>query len=412
MRGSRSTVIVCLLLSFASGSSVNSLATSLLAIQRGFSANDEILGRVQFLFFLGGGLIVVAGGWLTEHLGEKLAALTALACLAVGAMMVGWAPSLDWVLVSAALLGFGCIWASVSYSVIVARYYPAKRQSMFSLISLSETTAAILQPIAFSAWFARVERGAAHSWLAVFFGLAAVPVLGFVIIFLIWKTTPVSPANGIAAVKSTGVRDKLPVRRVIFSSAMWLIGLCVLMHGIFQIGYVSWIGPYDASRIAITPARAAVFISVNNAGIFPGRALLGWLSARVAIPDLVLLGTASGMATFMIILGFLTKNYHMALALCFLEGFFVAGDSPAMSSFVGGRFLEQAGLAYALYAGFGQVGGATGGYIVGLLGHFWENIQRAIWVVPVVSSLLSLLAFSWQVIDSRWRYSRRVDCED
>jgi MFS family permease len=393
MRSSKSVVVVCLLLSFASGASVNSLATSLLAIQRAFSVNNEALGRITLLFFLGGGLVVVAGGWLTEHFGEKRAALTALACLALGSIMVAWAPSPEWVFISAPVLGFGCIWASVSYSVIVARHYPSKRQSMFSIISLSETTAAIVQPMAFSAWFSRVEHGVAYSWLAVFFGLAAVPVIGLVVISMIWRTGMEAPVEG--AAKRTEEPSRVSARSVIFSGAMLLVGLSFLMHGIYQIGYVSWIGPYEASRIGITPAQAAIFISANNLGFFPARAFLGWLCARVAIPDLVLLGVSTGMGTLMIVLILLTKNYHMALALCFLEGFFVAGDNPAISSFVGGRFLQRAGLAYAVSAGFGQVGSATGGYIVGFLGNYWRNIQQAAWIIPVFSFLLSSLAFTW-----------------
>jgi MFS family permease len=406
MRGSRSAIIICLLLSFASGASVNSLATSLLAIKQGFTTDNEALGRVQLLFFIGGGLIVLVGGWLTDFLGEKRAALTALASLAVGAMMVGGAPSLKWVFVSAALLGLGSTWTCVSYSVIVARYYPTKRQSMFSMISLSETTAAILQPIAFSAWFARVERGVAHSWLAVFYGLAVVPILGFMIISLIWRTTSLAPPQTIAMESLAKTPKKVSGRHVIFSGAMWLIGVCVLLHGIYQIGYVSWIGPYDASRIGISPAKAAIFISMNNIGFFPGRALLGWLCLRVAIPDLALLGMASGMATLMILLGLVTRNYELALTFCFLEGFFAAGDFPAMSSFVGGHFLEQAGSAYAVFTGFGQIGSAAGGYIVGLLARFWDNIQQAVWVIPVASLLLSLLALAWHVIGRR--YSREL----
>ena len=399
MRNSKSAVIVCLLLSFASGASVNALATSLLAIQRGLSTSNEALGRILLLFFTGGALVVVAGGWLTEHFGEKRAALTALACLAIGSIMVGWAPSLDWVFISAPILGFGCIWASVSYSVIVARHYPGKRQSMFSIISLSETTSAILQPLAFGAWFSRVEHGLSHSWLAPFFGLAAVPVIGFVVISLVWRTGVEAPVE--AGAKETEGTSKISARSVIFSGAMFLVGTLILLHGVYQIGYVSWIGPYEASRIGITPAQAAAFISANNIGFFPARALLGWLCARVAIPDLVLLGVASGMGTLMIVLILLTKNYQLALALCFLEGAFAAGDSPAISSFVGGRFLQRAGLAYAVSAGFGQVGAATGGYIVGFLGQHWSNIQHAAWIIPVFSFFLCFLAFTWYFFDKR-----------
>jgi MFS family permease len=302
---------------------------------------------------------------------------------------------------SAALLGFGCIWATVSYSVILARHYPAKRQSMFSIISLSETTAAILQPIAFGVWFTRVESGIAHSLLAVFLGLAAIPALGMLMVFLTWKTAPLVSLNQRIAATPAESRSLTSPHRVLFSGAIWLIGVCVLMHGIYQIGYVSWIGPYDAGKLGITTAKAAMLLSVNNIGFWGGRALLGWLCARVKIPDLILLGAASGLGSLAIAFGLMTSDYRLALALCFLEGFFVAGDSPAMSSFVGGRFINNAGLAYALYGGFGQVGGAVGGYLIGILARLWNSVQRAIWTVPSISVVLSLLAFTWQLLDER-----------
>jgi len=394
-------MLVCHLLSFASGASINALATSLLAIQRAFSANNETLGRVQLLFFLGGSLLVVAGGWFTERLGEKFAAVTAMACLAMGAAVVGWAPSLPWVFGSALLLGFGCTWASVSYSVIVARHYPTRQQSMFSLVSLSQTAAAIVQPIAFGAWFARVERGSAHAWLAVFYGLASISVLGLLIIALAWKTGSHLPTHEATTEEAKATVSHGFLRQVIVSSAMWLIGLCVLMHGIFQIGYTSWIGPYHASRISITPAEAALFVSVNNVGFFAGRSLLGWLCVRVRIPDLVLLGSASGLGSLMIFLGLLARDYKLALALCLLEGFFVAGNSPAMSAFVGSHFAKQASVAFAIYTGVGQAGAAAGGYLVGFLARFWNNIQQPIWLVPITSIILSLLAFTWNAMIKR-----------
>jgi MFS family permease len=182
---------------------------------------------------------------------------------------------------------------------------------------------------------------------------------------------------------------------------MWLIGLCVLMHGIFQIGYSSWIGPYDAARMGITPAKAALFISVNNVVFFAGRALLGWLCVSISIADLVLLGIASGLGSLTIFFGLLVRDYHLALALCFLEGFFVAGDSPAMSSFVGGRFPQQVSVAFAIYTGIGQAGAAAGGYMVGFLARLWNNIQQPIWIVPITSLLLSLLAFTWHGVIKR-----------
>lgn len=150
MPNSKVTLFVCLLLSFAVGATINSLASSLLAFQKTFWASNEVLGRIQLLFFTGGGMIVVAGVWITDRLGEKRSAIAALSCLCAGSLMVANAGSLTWVLASALLFGFGCIWTQVAYSVIISRQYANRRQSMFSIVSLSETVSAILQPIAFS----------------------------------------------------------------------------------------------------------------------------------------------------------------------------------------------------------------------------------------------------------------------
>jgi MFS family permease len=397
MSNSKITLFICLLLSFAVGASINSLGSSNLAFQRAFGASNEVLGRIQMLFFIGGGAIVVAGGWLTERLGEKKAAGLALTCLTLGSLAVASATSLRQVFVSALLVGLGSIWASVSYSVIVAKRYADRRQSMFSIITLSETTSAILQPLAFSAWFAHVESSAGASWVAVFYGLAMLMLVELLVLSLAWKPAPEARGERL----EIDAKESTPARQVIFSGALWLIGVCVLLHGLFQIGFVFWIGPYYAARLGITPAQAAVFVSVSSAGFFPGRALLGWLSARFKIPNLVLLGIASGTGTVMICLAVLSGSYLLALVFTFLEGLFVAGDAPAMLSFVGERFVSRPALAYALYAGFGQVGAAGGGYVVGALGDWIGHIQQAFWVVPIVSGSLCLLAFAWHTLERR-----------
>lgn len=230
-----------------------------------------------------------------------------------------------------------------------------------------------------------------EGWLFAFLGLAAIPFLALAVVSATWK-----PTRTAVEVRPPNVeKAQVFARSILLSGGMWLIGLCVLMHGLFQIGFTTWIGPYHAARMGITPAEAALFISFNNAGFFPARALLGWICARVKIPDLILLAVASGAGTLMILAVLLTGNYWLALALSFVQGFFVSGDSPAMSSFVGGQFASHAALVYAIYGGFGQVGAAAGGYAIGFLGDFSGNIQQAIWVIPVVSSSLCLVATTW-----------------
>jgi MFS family permease len=397
MPNAKVTLLVCLSLSFAVGATINSLASSLLVFQKAFGASNEVLGRIQLLFFAGGGMIVVAGGWITERLGEKKAAIAALCCLCAGSLLVASARSLTWVLASAILFGFGCIWSQVAYSVIISRQYPNRRQSMFSIVSLSETVSAILQPIAFSYWFSHVQSTSGEGWLSAFLGLAAIPFLALAVVSAMWN--PGETAVDVKRVDKE--KPRAMARSILFSGAMWLIGLCVLMHGLFQIGFTTWIGPYHAAHMGITPSEAALFISFNNAGFFPGRALLGWICARVKIPDLILLAFASGAGTLVILIILLIGNYWLALALSFVEGFFVAGDSPAMSSFVGGRFATRTALAYAIYGGFGQVGAAAGGYAIGFLGDFLGNLQRAIWIIPVVSGLLCLVATTWHFATRR-----------
>jgi len=393
----RITFIVCLLLSFAVGVTINSLATSLLAFQKVFGVSNEILGRIQFLFYIGGGFIVLAGGWLTNRLGEKRAGMIVLGCLSLSSLMVARAPSFSWILASSLLFGFGCNGAYVVYSVIVARQYADRRQSMFSIVSLSETTAAILQPIAFSAWFSHVESRSGGSWLlAPYTGVAAIPLVALLLLSFLWKPSPAAEAASEVKERREG-----SAREVLLSSGIWFIGFCCFLHGAFQIGFVTWVGPYFAARTGITPAQAALFISVNAGGFVVARALLGWLCTRIKIPDLVLLGLASGMGTIIICLVFLTRSYALALVLTFIQGFFVAGNAPAMSSFVGGRFIRQVALAYALYTGLGQVGSAGGGYIVGFLGDWLGSIQRAAWLIPIASGSLALLAFGWHYLEKR-----------
>jgi fucose permease len=184
------------------------------------------------------------------------------------------------------------------------------------------------------------------------------------------------------------------MRQILSNSTIYLIGLAFFLHGLAQVGMVSWIGQLYQLRFKIDAAQAAYFISINSAGFFVGRSLLSWITARWKIPELVILSISAGGGTLAFIASIVAKTYFSGLFMFAIAGMFISGDGPSISSYTGARFVGRSAMAFALMGGFGNIGAAAGPYLTGFLGN-QLGLEQAIWFMPVFSFVLALLALIW-----------------
>jgi fucose permease len=159
---------------------------------------------------------------------------------------------------------------------------------------------------------------------------------------------------------------------------------------------VAWVGQLYQSKHNINVGQAAFFISANSAGFFVGRSFLSWVTARWKIADFVLLAICAGGGTLAFAATLCSGSYFWGLFAFSVAGLFISGDSPTINSYTGLRFPGDTPTAFALLGGIGNIGAGTGPYVVGILGDRL-GLETGIWLMPVCSLALAILAFGWSL---------------
>jgi fucose permease len=177
---------------------------------------------------------------------------------------------------------------------------------------------------------------------------------------------------------------------------MWIIGFCYVLHGLAEIGAISWSGKLYHERLGIPEARMGLFISANVVSFALGRFLLTFLAGRFR--DRILLGLCGAGGTLFFLVVLLADNYYIGLVAMAGSGVFMSGNHPAMSSYLATRFSARLSHAFAVYQGFGAIGSASNARLIGAAGDRL-GLETAVWMIPAASGLLALTAFGWVLLD-------------
>jgi MFS family permease len=358
--------------------------------QREFGANLEMQGATQQYMFLSGLVLVFAGGPLTRRLGWKWASVSGVAVIAVGLAIVGLSPGFPALLAGCVVYGFGIAWMYLIYGVLVSRCLPGQRQQGFLINNMILSLVGGAGPALLGLW---ISLGL--GWRAAF--LVAAGLNGVCAgLLLAWRRTGIGadPASDIDA-SSTSSRRGIPV---LFTLAMWVVGIAYVLHGAAEIGIISWAGKLYNQRLGISEERMALFISVNVFSFAVGRFLLTFVAGRFR--DLTLLAMCAAGGTLFFSLTLTCRNYYVGLLFMSCAGMCMSGNAPAMNSYLSERFAGNLELAFAVFQGFGAVGSALAPRLIGFGGDRF-GLETAIWLVPLSSGALALLAFFWRVLDTR-----------
>jgi fucose permease len=378
-----------LALVFVFGASFNFLPVTFPVFEQVFGATLEQLGRIQVLFYVSWLLLSMGGGWLIGQVGLKRAAIATLACLMLALVMIGSAERFSVVLLGAFWLGLSMAANVVICSSIITGHFGEKRQSVFLLSGILDSTGAIVGPAALGWWIGHALRVAAN-WRVGYFVDA-----GLIAAMIIWALM----------MRATTLLDRAavpPNRKVVLSTMgdilrkppIYGIGLLGFLHGMTQSGAISFLGQLYQKKLHIDAAQAAYLISVNSAGFFVGRSLLSWITGRWKVPELTILTLGGSAAALAFVAAILSTNYLFGLAVFCLAGAFSSGNGPSINSYLGVRFASQTTIAFALFVGLNCLGAAGGAYLTGFISTR-VGVERGIWVVPVCSLALGAFSLLW-----------------
>jgi fucose permease len=362
------------------------------SLEKDLHSNLEQQGSTQQFMFTAGVLLAVIGGSLTESLGLRWAPTAALAACAAGLMLSGFCKSLTVLQVGCFVYGFGALWMYLIYGVFISRYFFDERQKAFLINNVVLAAIAGSGPALLGLWIAE-----GFAWRAAFIALSTANVLFAVLYAWLYRDTPTGHSGRPEERTDSLKRDRNPI----FTGAMWLIGTAYILHGIAEIGGISWAGKLYYQRSGITINQMALLMSAHILSFAAGRFLLTFIAGLLR--DKVMLGLCTAGATLFYVLLFLARSYYMGLACMALSGLFMSGNYPAMNSLLSRRFRHRTAHAFAWYVGFGAVGSACSAPLIGVLGDRF-GLARSVWLIPASSAAIAILAVAWDRLDTKRRF--------
>lgn len=369
---------------FIYGAVYNFLPVTFPVFRSQFQATFEQLGRTQFVFLISSLVISVMGGWLAERAGLKRAALVSLLLLAAGLAIIGSAGSIAGVFGGCFVFGAGVACLVLVSSSLITGHFGDRRQSVFFAFGIADAVGAIVGPALLGQWIGPDISN--NSWRTGYVATAAITVL-----LGIWSLRlRYSPGETAGSTESPWGA----MGTVLGSPAIYLIGAAMLFHSIAQVGMTSWVGVLFRETRDVSAGEAAWFLSLNSAGFLVGRTILGLLTARYRIPELVILFVCALCGTIAFALTIKAPSYATGLVLFAIAGFFISGDSPTINSFVGRNWTIHTATAFAILGGMGNLGGAAGPYVTGLIGNHF-GIEIGIRIMPLFSFALAMLSIGW-----------------
>jgi len=373
------------------GAVFNILPISFPMFKVAFKSNLEQMGRTQLLFFISGILFSLIGGWLIDRCGLRRSSVLTLFLLATAVLMIGGAPTFSVILCGAFCLGLAVQATNVISNSMISVSFEEKRQSVFFIWGVSDALGAVAGPVALGWWLTHAER-VGGSWRTGYFAAASIPAA-----LAIWAL--ISQPKRLAAAGQAGkprMSAASAMRSVLTEPSFYVACGAMLLHGLGQCGMVSWVGQLFQKRHNIDAASAAYLISFNSFGFFAGRSILGWVTSRWKIPELVLLASCAGIGTLAYVATISSPNYVWGLAMFTLAGVFISGNGPSINSYVGLKLTGHVATAFAVVSGVSYIGAAAGSYLVGVIGGR-VGLETGIWFMPLFSLTLAALALFWSI---------------
>jgi fucose permease len=381
--------IACLgMLAF--GIVLTTLGAVLPSVIERFGIDTAAAGALFLLMTFGILLGSLVFGPIVDRNGYKGMLLVATGLILAGLEGIAFAPSLGWLRVAVALIGFGGGIINGGTNALVADISADGRTAGLSLLGVFFGVGAVGVPFVLG------------SLLGLFSYSAIIAAVGaFVLVpLLVIAATPFpapKQAQGFPLAAAAGLlRD--PV--------LLLMGCMLFLESGMEITVGGWTTTFFEQELGIADRRALVYHSLDGFGMMLGRLALGSALRRVP-PARVLLGCiAIGFAGALVLI--VTRDPSLAALGVFLIGLGFAATFPVVLGFVGDRWAELSGTAFSIVMVMALTGGMILPWLTGVLGASY-GLRGSFAIVPVALILLSLLL---GIVAARLRASARPVAAD
>jgi fucose permease len=311
-------------------------------------------------------------GPIVDRRGYRSMLLIAVALIALGLEGIAFAPSVGWLRVAIALIGFGGGIVNGGTNALVADVSAGERSAGLSLLGVFFGIGAVGVPFALSLLLDRFTYGALIAGVGM---LVLVPLA-------------VTAAARFPAPKQAQGFPLADAGQLLRDPTLLLLGLMLFLESGMEITVGGWTATYFQEELGIGGQRALVFLSLYWLGMMLARLALGALLRRVAAARALFACLGVAFAGAVLLLG--TRNVAAAATGVFLLGCGFAATFPVVLGFVGDRYARLSGTAFSVVIVMALTGGMLLPYVTGELGAV-HGLRASFLIVPTALVLEAVL---------------------
>ena len=372
MTNRRTLFAIACLGMLAFGIVLTTLGAVLPSVIERFGIDTAAAGSLFLLMTFGILLGSVVFGPIVDRNGYKGMLLLATALIAIGIEGIAFAPSMAWLRVAVAVVGFGGGIINGGTNALVADVSADDRTAGLSLLGVFFGVGAVGVPFVLASLLGTFSHSAIIAAVGAF---VAVP-------FVITAATP------FPAPKQPQGFPLATAGRLLRDPVLLLMGLMLFLQSGIEITVGGWTATFFRDELRITERRALVYLSLFWFGLMLARLALGSVLKRVA-PTRVLLGCIAigvvGAATLI-----LARDASVSALGVFLLGVGLAATFPVVLGLAGDRYAELSGTAFSVVIVMALTGGMLLPWLTGVLGATY-GLRGSFVIVPLALVLLSVL---------------------
>jgi fucose permease len=361
--------IACLgMLAF--GIVLTTLGSVLSSVIERFGIDKAVAGSLFLLMTFGILVGSVVFGPIVDRNGHKGLLFLATALIVVGLEGIAFAPSMGWLRVAIATIGFGGGIINGGANALVADISADGRSAGLSLLGVFFGAGAVGVPFVLSTLLGR------FSYTAIIASVGALVVVPLVMIAATTFPAPKQPQGFPLAAAKGLLRD----------SSLRVMGFMLFLESGMEITVGGWTATFFKEELQVPDQRALIYLSLYWFGMMMARLAMGVVLKRAA-PTGILLGSIA-TAFLGALLLILTRSAGLAALGVFLIGCGFAPVFPIILGFVGDRYTALSGTAFSVVIVIALIGGMLLPYLTGVLGAVY-GLRGSFVIVPIALLLLA-----------------------
>ena len=363
--------IACLgMLAF--GIVLTTLGAVLPSVIERFGIDKAVAGSLFLLMTFGILLGSLVFGPIVDRNGYKGLLLLATALIAVGLEGIAFAPSVGWLRVAIATIGFGGGIINGGTNALVADISGDERSAGLSLLGVFFGIGAVGVPFTLS------------SLLGVFTYTAIIASVGALVVVPLLLTA----ATAFPAPKQPQGFPLAAAKGLLGDPVLLLMGCMLFLESGMEITVGGWTATFFKEELQIPDQQALIYLSLYWFGMMLARLALGAVFKRLP-PTRILLGSL--VTAFLGAMLLIASESALPAALgVFLLGCGFAATFPVILGFVGDRYAQLSGTAFSIVMVMALTGGMILPYLTGVLGATY-GLRGSFVIVPVALAVLASL---------------------